>query len=143
MNGIVYVAGGEEQKNGEPTRHFLKLDLTGYGAQNLKWEKLAELPGAGRTMPVMAVQNNGVNDCIYLFSGKSKVNTSEVLLHDAYTYNPKTLHWKKLHDIQLKGQSLRCLTGAASISIGLNHILVFGGADSEDHREVQDCVNSI
>lgn len=140
MNGSVYVAGGEEQKNGEPTRRFLKLDLNNYGQQSLKWEKLAELPGVGRTMPVMGVQNNGVNDCIYLFSGKSKVNTSEVLLHDAYTYNPKTLHWKKLHDIQLKGQRLRCLTGAASISIGLNHILVFGGADSEDHSKFRSAL---
>ncbi len=131
----IYVAGGEEQQGGEPTRHFLKLDLNRYGQQRLNWEKLAPLPGAGRVMPVMAVQNNGVNDCIYLFSGKSKEKGREVLLEDAYTYNPKTLHWKKLHDIQLKGQDLRCLTGAASVPVGLNHILVFGGADSQDHRK--------
>ena len=135
INGSVYVAGGEEKQGGEPTRHFLKLDLNNYVRQSLKWEKLASLPGAGRTMPVMAVQNNGVNDCIYLFSGKSKVSGREVLLYDAYTYNPKTLHWKKLRDIQLKGEALRCLTGAASVPVGLNHILVFGGADSEDHRK--------
>jgi len=134
INGSVYVAGGEEKRNGEPTRHFLKLDLNNYGQQSLKWEKLAALPGLGRTMPVLAVQNNGVNDCIYLFSGKSKVNNNEALLYDAYAYNPKTLQWKKLRDIQLKDQILKCLTGASSISVGLNHILVFGGADSEDHR---------
>ncbi|QEH41787.1 sodium/solute symporter [Chitinophaga sp. XS-30] len=134
MNGSIYVAGGQEQPNGEPARYFLRLDLNNYGKQTLKWEQLELLPGVGRTMPVLAVQHNGTNDCIYLFSGKGKVNNSEVLLHDAYTYNPKTLKWRKLRDIQLKGQRLRCLTGAASISVGLNHILVFGGADSEGHR---------
>jgi len=135
IDGNVYLAGGEEKRGGEPTQYFLKLNLNNYGRKSLKWEKLASLPGAGRTMPVLAVQNNGVDDCIYLFSGKSKVSGREVLLNDAYTYNPKTLKWKKLRDIQLKGEGLRCLTGAASVPVGLNHILVFGGADSEDHRK--------
>lgn len=140
MHGSVYVAGGEEKQGGEPTRHFLRLDLNNYGQQNLKWEKLNALPGEGRTMPAMAVQNNGVDECIYLFSGKSKAAGRVVLLHDAYTYNPKTLQWKKLRDIRLKEKGLRCLTGAASVPSGLHHILVFGGADSEDHRKFRSAL---
>jgi N-acetylneuraminic acid mutarotase len=58
----------------------------------------------------------------------------ETLLFDAYCYDPHTSKWKKLSNIKTKNRKVWCLAGAPSTPVGLNNVLIFGGADSKDHR---------
>lgn len=140
----VYVAGGEtDSLPGVAQKAFYKLDLKKRGAPGFTWEKLQAWPGPGRVMPVLAAQNNGHYNCIYLFSGRKAARESEELLFDAYVYDPKKSSWKKLADVHTeKSNEQKCLSGASSVSVGLNHILVFGGADSRDHRAFRNVLDT-
>lgn len=134
----IYVAGGEESPQTHlSTSYFFSLDLAKKGDKTaFRWEKLATWPGPARIMPVLTAQNDGETNCLYLFSGRSiGANGTDALLSDGYSYNPKLRSWKKLADIQLPQETAaRCVVGAPAIPFGLNHILVFGGADNEVHR---------
>src|SRR5690606_14709572 len=72
---------------------------------------------------------------LFLFSGRGGAVEGEELLYDAHVYDTRTNQWKQLQNIRLGDDSMRCLSGASSVAVGLNHVLVFSGADSEDHRQ--------
>lgn len=136
LGGKIYVAGGHTVLD-KPfsTQHFFCLDLEAARKGKLSsWESLPTWPGPSRIMPVMAVQNNGERDFIYLFSGREISSEKETVLNDGYSFDPKTAQWKKLSDIQIPGENHLGLIGAPSVPFGLHHILVFGGADGETHR---------
>ncbi len=142
LDGSVYIAGGVEAQNkGRATKSFYRLDFGKAGDDDWQWEKLPSWNGPSRMMPVVAEQNNGKDHSLFLFSGRKGAAEGEELLVDAHVYDVHTNQWKQLQDIRLGDGSLRCLSGASSVAVGLNHILVFSGADSEDHRKFRSAQN--
>ena len=135
MDGYVYIAGGEiEDQPGIATKAFYRLNLSKRGQNDFDWEELEPWSGPGRMMPVLASQNNGKYNCLFLFSGRKGASEAEELLFDSYVYDPRTGDWEQRANIQLEGEGEKCLSGASSVAVGLNHILVFSGADSDSHR---------
>lgn len=151
LDGYVYIAGGTAgQDNGHTTKSFYRLNLQGGSSQDgynqssgnhWQWEKLPSWNGPGRMMPVLAEQNNGKYHSLFLFSGRKGAAEGEELLYDAHVFDVHTNEWKQLQDVRMGDGSVRCLSGASSVSVGLNHILVFSGADSKDHREFRAAQN--
>ncbi|QEC52360.1 SSS family transporter [Anseongella ginsenosidimutans] len=145
LDGYVYIAGGTAgQDKGHTTKSFYRLNLQGgkqSSGDDWHWEKLPSWNGPGRMMPVLAEQNNGKYHSLFLFSGRKGAAEGEELLYDAHVFDVHTKEWKQLQEVRLGDGSVRCLSGASSVSVGLNHILVFSGADSEDHREFRAAQN--
>ncbi len=134
IDQFVYIVGGERgDQPGLATHAFYRLDLRKRGHGDFKWEPLTPWQGPARMMPVVASQNNGKYSCLFLFSGREGAKGGEQLFFDSYVYDPQEHQWKQLGDIRVEGIE-RCLSGASSIAVGLNHIMVFSGADSESHR---------
>ena len=52
------------------------------------------------------------------------------MLSDAHKYNPKSGKWKKINNIQTKGDAQpRCVMAGTAASLGTNSLLLFGGAN--------------
>lgn len=122
LGNKIFIAGGQESMENQcATSHFFMLDLS---AKNKGWQQLESWPGKARGYAVSVVQNNGVDKCFYLFSGRnydSDGNTE--ILNDGFVYNPHTGIWDKLHG------EFPVMAGTA-IAQGANHILLLGGSDA-------------
>src|SRR3546814_8750745 len=102
LDGAVDIAGGEEStEKGYATNAFYRLDLGKDGARDWQWEKLPSWNGPGRVMPVVAAQNNGKDDGLYLFSGRQGAEEGEELLFDAHVFDTHTNQWRQLQDVRL------------------------------------------
>ena len=54
------------------------------------------------------------------------------MLSDAHKYNPKSGKWKKINNIQTKGDAQpRCVMAGTAASLGTNSLLLFGGANGK------------
>lgn len=122
LGNKIFIAGGQENMNAScASSHFFMLDLSN---KDDGWHKLDTWPGKARGFAVSAVQNNGVNKCFYLFSGRNYDSDGNIeILKDGYEYNPITGKWKKLHG------EFPIMAGTA-ISQGANHIMLLGGSDA-------------
>ncbi|MFT4093513.1 MAG: sodium/solute symporter [Niabella sp.] len=135
LKGKVYVAGGSSvPENDHSVTDFFSLDVSGNDPAAANWERLPSWPGPSRMMPVLSAQNNGRQDVLYLFSGLQAAGGEPVPLSDGYSYNTATGQWRGLQHVHLQHGPDRCISGAGALPIGLNHILVFSGADNEVHR---------
>ncbi len=116
----IYIAGGQESMTRqEATRHFLMLDISN---KSKGWVELPSWPGEARGYAVSAVQSDGFDNCIYLFSGRNYKNDGNLkILSDGYRYNPRLNTWE-----QLEGY-FPIMAGTA-IPVGANHIAIFGGS---------------
>lgn len=91
----VYIVGGSSLASGEDSgSYFFKLDLAKRNANNFAWEKLPPFQGPGRIYPVVVVQSNGNQPCIYLFSGRNVPKDGAVkVFDDGMYYDPVTKVW--------------------------------------------------
>jgi len=131
VGNTIFVAGGQEKmNNGLATRAFFALDLSKKSdSADFKWRELDAWPGPARIVNLAVAQNDGDNECFYMFSGRNPVpGKSTEILTDAYKYNPATGKWKKLSDITPDGEEPRCIMAGTAIDYGENQALVFGGA---------------
>jgi len=127
----IYVVGGRTTATAATQTPFYALDLSLEDQpKRFRWEELPGWPGPPRMLPVVAAQSDGTNDCLFLFSGRNPAPGMRTeLLTDGYKYDPKAGRWSRVADVALKGETARCVMGAAAIGWGANHILVFGGDD--------------
>ncbi len=149
-DGVVYVAGGQETlKDAAATKHFWALNLSapkpdGEEEDEAKWEELDPWPGPARVLPVVAAQSDGLDNCIYVFSGRDIMPSKiDHVLTDAYRYNPKkaaseSKGWKKLADCGkfTKDSDPISVMAGTGIKSGANHIVFFGGARGDIHIEL-------
>lgn len=120
IKDVVYVAGGDSGQGA--TNHFWSLDLSEPTGAPLEWKELPSWPGPPRVLPIAAAQNDGVNDCFYLFSGRETApGKTSNLLKDCFRYNPVSRQWKRVSDAP------RCLMAGTGIGTGVHHVLAFGG----------------
>ncbi|HBE41110.1 MAG TPA: hypothetical protein DDW27_07890, partial [Bacteroidales bacterium] len=119
----IYIAGGQEGiTNSRSTSHFFVIDSKN---KNAGWKKLQSWPGSPRSFAVSASQNNGFDNCFYLFSGINCNPDSPVeFLYDGYEYNTRLNTWEKID--ALPSPQFPVMGGTA-FSSGASHILFVGG----------------
>lgn len=135
----VYLAGGTSGLDLQTAvSDFICLDL---GNTNPAWERLPACPGPTRAFAIAAVQNNGVDDCFYLFSGRRVNESGETeFLKDVWEFNPASLRadiggsrgkspWRQRADIP------RCMMAGTGIALGQSHIFLLAGADETHFHE--------
>ncbi|MCI2081832.1 MAG: sodium/solute symporter [Bacteroidales bacterium] len=124
MGNKIYISGGiESMNNPVATKDFFVLDLDDL---NRGWRELPAWDGPPRAFAVSAAQSDGVDDCVYLFSGRDFHGDSPWnVLYDGYSYNTRLGTWKKLEG------RFPVMAGSAA-PFGANHILLFGGRSECD-----------
>lgn len=131
----IYVIGGQSSMEpGAISRtELLHLDLSALArGEPLAWEVLPGPPGApGRILPVVVGQNDGRQDALFVFSGRSVAPGGEVtLLRDAWKFTPGRSGspaadgtWKRLPDVPT------CVMAGSGVAVGSQGILLIGGDD--------------
>lgn len=121
LGNKIFLAGGQEQMKPEAaTSQFFMLDLS---QPKKGWQTLESWPGKARGYAVSAVQNNGSDDCFYLFSGRNyQPDGAMEVLTDGFVYNPRLKQWKKLSG------EFPVMAGTA-LAVGSHHILFLGGVE--------------
>lgn len=143
IDGVIYIAGGQEDASGPATGHFLSLDLSLKGTASFHWQQLPTWPGPARINPVVVAQNNGQVDALYLFSGRDfqpDSNSPHQLHSDVYLYNPKSHEWIRKKDLpsnNTPGIEGGFIGAAPAIRHGGSHVLIFGGAGGPNQHLMQ------
>lgn len=132
----VYVVGGQSTvSDSAGTSTFLSLDLTKRGTDGFAWEKLTPWEGSSRVLPVVVAQNDGTDDCIFVFSGRNPMpGKLPSILTDAHKYSVASESWTKLPDVKNAAGQETCIMAAPAAAISDNRIAVFGGADGNIMR---------
>ncbi|SDB58807.1 transporter, SSS family [Flavobacteriaceae bacterium MAR_2010_188] len=91
----------------------------------VKWDFLNPCPGPTRLLPAYALQNNGSDECLYLFGGRNESDKGITLLNDGYYYDTSKNSWNHL-------TSVPQVMGAPALSFGPSNILIFGGDNGEE-----------
>ncbi|MDP6914803.1 MAG: kelch repeat-containing protein, partial [Verrucomicrobiota bacterium] len=127
----IYIAGGDSGEGA--TQNFWSLDLAKRDTDDFKWVELPPWDGPARTHLLASAQNDGGTDCLYIFSGRMKDTQGRWhMLSDTHKYNPKSGKWKRVNNIQTKGDAQpRCVMAGTAASVGTNSLLLFGGANGK------------
>ena len=131
VDNKIYVLGGATQTGATDKVWMLDLDrarVTKDAAGNVlpwRWQAGPPIPGPARILPVVAAQNDGTRNNVYLFSGRTPGNAEEsVILTDAYALDPEQKSWKRLRDVG--GDAPRSVMAGSGLASGKYNILVFG-----------------
>jgi len=125
----VYVAGGMSTLDpSSAMTNFWRLDLNETSPQ---WIQLPPWPGPSRAFNLLIAQHNGVEDQVYLFSGRRVgADGKAEFLKDAYAFSPSTFAktpavspWRRIAD------SPTSVMAGAALSIGQSHIFIVAGDD--------------
>ncbi len=128
VGDVIYLAGGQSGQSLQTAMaNSWSLDLSkkGHGIE-LVWRKRSAWPGSSRALNLTIHQHNGVNDCVYVISGRRQATPdakSVEFLKNIWEYTPATGEWRKRSDAP------RCVMAGTGIGIGRSHIFVLGGAD--------------
>ncbi len=140
IDQTVYVLGGKSTLNGDQTRHFYSLDLSKMNSTDFQWQTLDPWPGPPRKLPVAVVQSNGVNNNIYLFSGRNETKAGIDVLTDGYAYDPVFNTWKNLAP---NGETQFPVMAGTGFAIGANNIVFPGAADGSGLLKEQKIKQSL
>lgn len=117
----VYIAGttGEENK-------LIRIAIKNLfeDSSTLEWTFLDGCPGPGRLMPAYAAQNNGQDECLYLFGGRRISDGRVSILSDGYYYNIRQGEWVPIGECPP-------VMAAATLPYGASSILIFGSDDGQ------------
>ena len=127
IDGSIYIAGGiEDLAAPASTNHFFVLDTEN---RSKGWTRLPSWPGKPKAYAVAAGQNDGFDNCFYLFGGRNMVPGKPWDAHtDGYVYNPRLKTWSRLDTPE--GPFFPVMAGTAA-STGAHHIILFGGSDGK------------
>ncbi|MHC4835226.1 MAG: sodium:solute symporter family transporter [Planctomycetota bacterium] len=141
-SGKVYVAGGITELNFETTlKNLWSLDLASMNDKGFKWEQVLPWPGHSRAFAIVTAQHNGIDDCVYVMSGRHKGEGGDIeLLTDVYEFTPKLYNPEKF-DIEngsytgekspwkKRSEMPRGIVAGTSIPVGQSHIFIVSGDD--------------
>lgn len=131
----IYVTGGNDDNKSYTT--FFRLNLS----TKLKWEKLEDMPGSGRSYHSTVVQQTGYSKKLYVFSGRSirdqRYATSPLLLDTYVAYDLNEQSWDSPKSICVNGKS-KVLMASGAVPIGSMAVLLFGGDTGELFTKLQD-----
>lgn len=144
----VYMVGGMTGPGLESAgRSFWSLDLSGLGADAFGWRTMPPWPGPARALAVVAAQHNGLQDCVYVISGRRQNDDGNPeFLTDVYEFAPEKYRpdafdaaagtytgdmnpWRRRADIP------RCVMAGTGIAVGQSHLFVLGGDDGSLFHE--------
>lgn len=122
VDGKIYVAGGTESMTPQKaTRNFFRLDPA---ALSKGWQPMEAWDGEARSYAVAVAQSNGMDNCLYLFSGRDLEGDGPWnVLSDGWEFNPSTAKWRRI-------EGSFPVMAASAVASGTNHIIIFGGRDS-------------
>lgn len=131
IGNTVYVAAGTPSASlAEATGRFWSLDVSGATDAPREWQELPAWPGPARGFGIMVAQHNGVEECLYLISGRRESPDGQVeLLRDVLEFSPArhlagaTDVWRPRADVP------RCVMAGTGVSLGQSHVLILGGDD--------------
>ncbi|HET8735054.1 MAG TPA: sodium/solute symporter, partial [Pricia sp.] len=128
VDDAIYVAGGISEFGGESTDLFYKLLTNGdEDPRNWQWKKLPSWEGKPRAFAVGVAQSNGLDNCFYLFSGRTIDSKGKWdILQDAHVYNPQTKKWSLVSDG--KENKFNVMAGTA-FPVGASTIIFTSGSD--------------
>lgn len=134
LGNTVYVVTGH--RDGKHSQCFLSFSLQQQdGEYTGAWKELPDFPGEKRIIPTVAAQNNGMQNCLYVFSGRSSGALHTIkAFSDSWAYDPKQAKWTQKRDIlgtASDGSTGVPVAAAPCMPIGAAHILVFGGGGSK------------
>lgn len=134
VDSKIFLTGGQESiLKPNSTNNFWELDLKNrHDSGTFQWKALEPWPGPPRIYPITVAQSNGMDNCLYLFSGRDiSPDKSSKVLKDVYSYNPKSEEWISLGSIFTEQGNPRSVQAGTAVPSGANHILVFGGDEGE------------
>jgi len=144
IGDTIYVAGGQRGAGLETAmRNFWSLDLSREGAEDFGWREMMPWPGPERVLAIVAAQNDGRDMCVYVMSGRRRVNGEWDFLKDVYAFTPRKYDPARYraaageydvdervgHPWRRLGDAPACVMAGAAAAMGQAHIVVFGGAD--------------
>lgn len=124
----IYLAGGQDLfADGAATTNFWRLDLSKRTEpEAFDWEQLPwPINAPPRVLPVCAAQNDGRENCLFMFSGRDAPGHDANLLRDGWKFTPSRGEWTATRDTP------RCLMAGVAVPLGVNHILTLGGDSGE------------
>jgi len=125
VNETIYLIGQKDIDQTGPC--FLALDTSD---PEVGWQELEPLPGQVRTQSLVVAQNDGADDCIFVFGGK---DTDGKPLNDAYKYNPRQSTWKRLADLSYQKNNFPDVAACgAVVPFGDSHLFVFENIRHDD-----------
>ncbi|MCT4602975.1 MAG: sodium/solute symporter [Marinifilum sp.] len=130
LNNSIYISGGQTSiQPPTTTNRLFKLNLNQQGTNDFKWQELPSMPGTPRAFHLMAAQNDGDTDCLFVFSGRNfGHNQAPEILHDGFKYNPVLKEWYALP--QPRKEGFPGMAGNA-IATGNEFILIPTGAKGD------------
>lgn len=138
VNGVVYLMGGQREKTGNATASFLSFSLTSSLEYPLhQWRELPDFEGEARIQPIVVSQNDGKENCLFVFSGANNNASATItykMLGDVYAYSPKQKKWTQKQNVpenQTPGINYGYIAAAPAMKFGDSHILIYGGAGGE------------
>lgn len=99
VQGKLYVVGGQaEASSAASTKRGYVLDLKD-GVKG-RWQKLPDLPGEARSLPISFSVGSGPKPGVYLFGGRDqKPGEAPKLFKDGFRFDPASGRWEKLNDM--------------------------------------------
>lgn len=133
IGNTVYLVGGKTKLSTEKlSPNLWSLDLS---SDANSWEVHKGWSGPGRLLPSVATQNNGTENCLYVFSGlNSSKDAPKDYLTDAFEYSPKKQTWRSRAEIPMYQEKARSLVAAPAIDFGAGHILIFSGVSGQVNK---------
>ncbi len=145
IGDTVYVAGGTTGLGLETAqRSFWSLDVSKADGE---WQRILPWPGPSRAFAIVTSQHNGVEDCLYIMSGRrvGEGGAAEFLTdvyefaptrYQAGEYDPVTgTYTGDVSPWRQRSDAPRCVMAGTGIAVGQSHILVLGGADGSLFNE--------
>ena len=135
----IYIAGGTST-DGASGKHFYYLDMS-QDPSAWKWKALPPWEGKPRSFAVAASQHNGIENCLYLFSGRVvHPDKDPEVLYDAHVYYPQTQRWEVIS--YGKQQEFPLMAGTA-FSLGSNTIIFPSAADGNLMRKERSLTHQL
>jgi cyclically-permuted mutarotase family protein len=124
---IIYVAGGETLNAVSDRFFYLNLD-----EEHLKWNELPHIP-VPISHAMMAMQTDGINNCIYLIGGRKK-NPDGIsdLYRSVWKFDLKKLIWTERDPLPYP------LSAGCAVATGNNGIILMGGDTGKTFHAVEE-----
>jgi N-acetylneuraminic acid mutarotase len=121
------VAGGQTSTDkSDSSRHAYQLDFRGGPKAGLVWERLPDLPGVDRLLPVCFGISAGARPGLYVFGGRRQnAAGAPEFPRDGFRYDPAAGRWNAL------GQIAGCIMAGSAVPYGATSAIVLGGDTGE------------
>ncbi|MFZ1749581.1 MAG: hypothetical protein WAU01_05295 [Saprospiraceae bacterium] len=134
----IFVAGGISDDR--PLNILFSLDVS---KKEMEWVELDTMPVA-LSHAVVVVQNDGVEDCIYVIGGRHRCPGQDFTTFSdkIFIYSPSKKSWKMTDMITSDGQKIKLAAGTG-VPFGCDEIVIFGGDQGDIYHKIEDFNNKL